>query len=266
MLEDAACIIIKHGRMAKDSSMAANLPGGVESLRLKVGGEEVHYLKAGNGRPVVLLHGGANDSRDWVKTMTALSASNTLYAPDIIGYGLSDNNRDGYRLSDFVEFTIGFAGALNLICPAMVGHSIGGRVCLEIALRYPERVCKLVLVDSSGFSRLARFGSFIGCIAWEWRKILSRSQPYPRLLKDEGGYADPMCLGGLTSLGIPTLILWSRCDPYYPLAGAIRAAKLIPGAHLEILPCYGHAPHRSKRDHFNSLLADFLNHNHGSEV
>lgn len=254
--------------MANGYGMSPNpaADGGVESLRLKVGDDEAHYLKAGSGRPVVLLHGGATDSRDWLETMRPLSASHTFYAPDLVGYGLSDKTKDGYRLSDFVEFAIGFTEALDLSCPVMVGHSLGGRVCLEIALRRPERVHKLVLVDTSGFSKLGRLGSFIGFAAWQARRILRRPQPYPRFLKEDGAYADWVCLEELPGLKVPTLIVWSRRDLYYPLAGAIRAADLISKARLEVLPCQGHAPHRQRRGCFNKLLLDFLNHDQDSEV
>jgi len=254
--------------MAKGYGMSTNplADGGVESLRLKVGDDEAHYLKAGSGRPVVLLHGGATDSRDWLETMRPLSGSHTFFAPDLVGYGLSDKTKDGYRLSDFVEYTVRFTEALDLSCPVLVGHSLGGRVCLEIALRRPERVHKLVLINNAGFSKLGRLGSFIGFVAWKVRTILGRPQPSPKFLKEDGAYADWVCLEELPSLRVPTLIVWSRRDLYYPLAGAIRAADLIPKARLEVLPCEGHAPHRQKRGCFNKLLLDFLNHDQDSEV
>ena len=62
---------------------------GITSSKLTVNGHHVHYLKAGKGPSVVLLHGGASDSRDWIETMNTLSDSYSLYAPDILGYGMS---------------------------------------------------------------------------------------------------------------------------------------------------------------------------------
>ena len=75
----------------------------VKSLVLDVDGRRTHYLKAGTGPPVVLLHGGASDSRDWLKTMMALSGCFSLYAPDLPGYGKNDRNEKGYYLNDFIE-------------------------------------------------------------------------------------------------------------------------------------------------------------------
>ncbi|MCJ7522139.1 MAG: alpha/beta hydrolase, partial [Dehalococcoidia bacterium] len=86
---------------------------GIESLQLNVNGHGAHYLKAGNGPSLVLLHGGASDSRDWVETMNALSHSYSLYAPDILGYGLNTNSKSSYYMYEFVEFTLGFIRELG---------------------------------------------------------------------------------------------------------------------------------------------------------
>jgi pimeloyl-ACP methyl ester carboxylesterase len=230
----------------------------IESVRANVGDCHMHYRKAGNGPPVLLLHGGANESSDWIETMVAFSKDYTLYAPDLAGYGLSDRKEDGYSLSDFTESILGLIRVLDLGTSVMVGHSLGGRVCLEIALHHPEMVRKLVLIDSTGFSRLTRLGGFLGMAAYGVRKALGRPQPYPRILMANGTYGHWMCLERLPELRVSTLMVWSRIDPYYPLAGAVRASELIPQVKLEVFPGYGHAPHRAETDCFHGVLREFL--------
>ncbi|RLC94024.1 MAG: hypothetical protein DRI39_04060 [Chloroflexi bacterium] len=239
-----------------DQSACPGMGQTVQSLSLKVGEDRIHYLKAGSGSPVLFLHGGACDSGDWIETMTALSGYCTCYAPDMVGYGLSDSNRDVYSLGDFVGCVRRFIETLDLGDLVLVGHSLGGRVCLEIALQQPERVRKLVVVDMAGFSRMARFGRLITYLAWALRELRGRPQPYPRFSKQDGGYGGWLCLEQLPALKTPTLIVWSRYDPYYPLSAARRAAELIPQARLEVLACCGHAPHRKKHDTFVRLLLD----------
>jgi len=235
---------------------------GIESLKLKIGKRQAHYLKAGSGPPVVLIHGGASDSNDWAETMTALSQSYSLYALDMLGYGLSDRDKTSYYLSEFVDFTLGFIQTLGLdsAALALVGHSLGGRICLEIALQHPEKVRRLVLIDTVGFARLARWGTFLGAAAWAIREALGRRQPYPRFLKKDGEDKDWRCLDKLTTLKVPTLVIWNSRDPYYPLREAIQAKQLIPEVRFEIFPGYGHAPHVKNRDYFNNLLLSYLNH------
>ena len=229
------------------------------SLKVMVGDHQAHYLKAGNGPPVVLLHGGASDSRDWLGTMAALSHSHSLYAPDLIGFGQGSIDNSGYYLSDFVEFALGFIQAMHSDSLVLVGHSLGGRVCLEIALHRPEMVRRLVLIDTVGFSRLARWGLFLGAAAWFVRGVLRRAQPYPKFLKKKCEDKDWLCLEELPALNIPTLIVWNRRDPYYSVDGAIKAKELIPQARLEVFQGFGHAPHLQKKELFNNLLLNFLN-------
>jgi len=234
----------------------------IESLNLEIVSHNVHYLKAGSGAPVVLLHGGASDSRDWVDTMAILSHRFSVYAPDIIGYGLSDRNKEGYYLSDFTEFIKGFIDTLGLDSPVLVGHSLGGRLCLEVALRHPEKVRKLVLVDASGLGKVSRWGNFLFTFFWALRKVLRQPQPYPKFLAKEGEDLNWLCLDELPGIKVPTLIVWKRYDPYLPLALARRARELIPGARLVVVPGYGHAPHKqgNYKESFNCLLLDFLDH------
>lgn len=231
---------------------------GIEGLRLNVNGHRTHYLKAGGGPPVVLVHGGASDSRDWFDTMTALAHRYTLYAPDLIGFGQSDRNEVGYYLSDFSDFVLDFIDTLQLEKPALVGHSFGARVCLDVAFQNHELVGKLVLVDASGLGKVTGFGSALVTVFWALRKLFRRSQPYPRFLAKEGEDYDQVSIDELARLTAPTLLVWKRHDPYLPVSIARRAEKLIPGARLEVLPGYGHAPHLQNSQDFNRLLLDFL--------
>lgn len=230
----------------------------MESLMLKVGGHQAHYLKAGSGPPVLLLHGGASDARDWAGTMAALSHRYNLYAPDLIGFGQSARAGDGYYLSDFSDFVLGFMEALGLNHPALVGHSFGGRVCLEIALRHPEKARQLVLVDAAGFGKISLYGNLLPTVFWAVRKLLGRRQPFPRFLMRDGEGPGWLCVEELPGLKTPTLIIWKRHDPYFPLHIARNARELIPGARLVVIPGFGHAPHGQNQDAFNRYLLEFL--------
>ncbi len=233
---------------------------GIESIRLNVNGRGAHYLKAGSGPPVVLVHGGASDSRDWIPTMAALKDRFAFYAPDLPGFGQSERDVKGYYLSDFSDFLLSFVEALRLDRPAIIGHSFGGRVCLDAALKRQEQVSRLVIMDASGLGRMSRLGSFLFTFFWALRWVLRRPQPFPRFLSKEGEDYNNVSDEVLRRLKTPTLIVWKRCDPYMPLAIARRAARLIPGARLTVLPGYGHAPARQNSETFNRLLADFLTH------
>jgi len=233
---------------------------GIESLQLKVNGHRIHYLKSGTGAPVVLAHGGASDSRDWVNTMATLSHRFTLYAPDLIGFGQSDRNENGYYLSDFSDFLLEFMDTLELRSAVLVGHSFGARVCLEVARLHQERVQKLILIDASGLGKISALGNALFTTFWALRKLLRRPQPFPRFLSKEGDNYNYVGSEALQNIQTPTLLIWKRFDPYMPLSVARRAQEIMPGAKLAVLPGYGHAPHQQNNEAFNRILLDFLDH------
>jgi len=230
----------------------------IESRRLEVNGRRIFYLKAGSGPPVVLVHGGASDSRDWLNTMAALSGRFSFYAPDLIGFGQSDRDEKGYYLSDFSDFLLGFIDTLQIRNPVLVGHSFGARVCLDVARRHREKISKLVLIDASGLGKISLLGNALFTFFWALRKLLGRPQPFPRFLAKEGEDYNWVGDEELRSLRASTLLIWKRHDPYMPVSLARRAEKLIPGARLEVLPGFGHAPNKQNINAFTRVLLDFL--------
>jgi pimeloyl-ACP methyl ester carboxylesterase len=147
---------------------------------------------------------------------------------------------------------------LGLERPVLVGHSFGGRVCLDITLQHPQKVSKLVLADAAGLGKVSKFGTALLTGFWIVRKVFRIEQPFPKFLAREGDDPNWACLDELPNIKIPTLIIWKRYDLYYPVSIARRAAELIPGARLVIVPGLGHAPHGRTREKFNKHLFKFL--------
>jgi len=232
---------------------------GIESKKIKINGWQAHYLKAGSGPPVVLIHGGASDARDWTGTMNALGGRYSFYALDLLGYGESERNESGYYLADFTEFLAGFIDTLKLDKPALAGHSLGGRFCIEVAIKQPQKVSKLVLIDTTGFGNLSALGNFLQLFFWVWRKIKRQKQPFPTFLTKPGEkFYRNYNREELQGLKIPTLLVWKSRDLYLPVGIARRAVKKIPGAKLAVVKGTGHAPHKGDTETFNKILSDFL--------
>jgi pimeloyl-ACP methyl ester carboxylesterase len=237
---------------------AENSYAGVASLFLEIRDHRIHYLKAGGGPPVVLLHGGASDCRDWLPTMAPLAGRFTFYAPDLVGFGRSERKQEGYYLTDFIEFTEEFIKTLGLENPDMVGHSFGGRIGAGVAVRDRVKVRRLVLVDTSGLGTISGFGNVLFTGFSALRRLAGRPQPYPRFLVKDGEDYNYIGDAALRGLRAPTLLVWKRFDPYLPLASARKAVRLIPSARLEVIPGLGHAPNKQNTAVFNRLLLDFL--------
>jgi pimeloyl-ACP methyl ester carboxylesterase len=108
----------------------------------------VHYEVYGRGKPVILLHGWLGSWGLWQETMGFLGRYYRTYALDFWGFGESGKKRETYAVQDFVSLVNQFMEQLGIIHAPLVGHSMGGTVSLSVAIRYPERVSKVVVVGS----------------------------------------------------------------------------------------------------------------------
>ena len=113
----------------------------------------IHYVATGHGPPLVLLHGLGVSVVSWRYNISALSERYSVYALDQPGHGESDKPDITYDLETGVRFVLQFLDTLGLERVALVGNSMGGLVALALALRRPDRVQSLVLVDSPGLGR-----------------------------------------------------------------------------------------------------------------
>jgi pimeloyl-ACP methyl ester carboxylesterase len=108
----------------------------------------VHYEVYGRGRPVILLHGWLGSWGLWQETMGFLGRSYRTYALDFWGFGESGKKRETYAVQDFVGLVNQFMEQLGISQAPLVGHSMGGTVSLALAIQYPQRVRKVVVVGS----------------------------------------------------------------------------------------------------------------------
>ena len=108
----------------------------------------VHYEVYGRGRPVILLHGWLGSWGMWQETMTYLGRYYRTYALDFWGFGESGKKRDTYAVQDFVTLVDQFMDRLGIVQAPVVGHSMGGTVSLAVAMQFPQRVSKSVVIGS----------------------------------------------------------------------------------------------------------------------
>jgi pimeloyl-ACP methyl ester carboxylesterase len=108
----------------------------------------VHYEVYGRGRPVILLHGWLGSWGLWQETMTYLGRFYRTYALDFWGFGESGKKRETYAVQDFVSLVDQFMDHLGIASAPLVGHSMGGTVSLSVAIQYPQRATKVVVVGS----------------------------------------------------------------------------------------------------------------------
>jgi len=116
-------------------------------------GAKLHYVDAGSGPVVVLLHGLADDVGVWEAILPTLAAKHRVIALDQIGFGRSDKPLLSYRVATFVDFLDGFLNELKIDRASLVGNSLGGWIAADFALKHPERVDRIVLCAAPGQPR-----------------------------------------------------------------------------------------------------------------
>ena len=133
--------------------MAGGVGSAVREHRVDAGGVPVAYLEAGEGPPMVLLHGAGDNSLDWRWVLPALSRTHRVYAPDLPGTDDSAKPAADYSPAFFERCVAAFMDALGIGRATFVGNSLGGLIALRLALSEPARVSSLVLVDGAGLGR-----------------------------------------------------------------------------------------------------------------
>ena len=125
-----------------------------ENRYIDVGGLRTRYWALGdNGTTVVLIHGLGGSADMWMHNVYPLASQHRLYVPDLPGFGGSGQPGPSFSPFDYTRFLGDFMSVLHIDKASLVGQSLGGGVALHYALRFPENVTKLVLVDSAGFGK-----------------------------------------------------------------------------------------------------------------
>ena len=113
-----------------------------------VGGVRLHYLVAGKGEPVILLHGYAENSHMWRPLIPELAKTHTVIAPDLRGFGQSSKPMTGYDKKTMAQDIHALAQSLGYQHEVVVGHDIGLMVAYAYAAQYPNEVDRIVLMDA----------------------------------------------------------------------------------------------------------------------
>lgn len=254
-------------------------------------GQKIHYLEAGSGPDVILLHGLGGDMSNWAFTTSAVARSYHVFVPDQIGFGASDKPQIDYRVGTLVDFLYGFMKKLNIAHAAIVGNSLGGWTAASFTLAHPDMVDRLVLVDAAGYSfqRLGtpappreRIGILNPSTLGEMRTVLDTvlfnknmitdafvEQSFAAHLRKGDGYTIDRFIdsilagqdvvdGKMGGVKIPTLVVWGKQDALVPIVAGNAFAQDIPGAQTAFLDHCGHVPQMECAGPFNAALLGFL--------
>ena len=133
---------------ALTTTITVHAQGQISDRFANVNGVRLHYLIAGKGDPVLLLHGYAQNSHMWRPLMAQLANSHTVIAPDLRGFGQSSKPSTGYDKKTLAQDVHALAQSLGYQRSIVVGHDIGLMVAYAYAAQYPTEVDRIVLMDA----------------------------------------------------------------------------------------------------------------------
>jgi pimeloyl-ACP methyl ester carboxylesterase len=254
--------------LTADEMGSAHWPPAMERF-IELNGTRIRFLEAGTdqpGLPLLMLHGYRNGANYWFPNpLPALAAEYHVIAPDLPGFGRSGDLPE-YGLPQYASVMHAFLDALGVSRANLLGHSMGAQVAIVTAAKQPERVNKLVLVDSAGLPRLephwqVPLKNLTDSSLWSLRRYPVRFRTGARAAARREGLQimQQERVGSyLKSLTMPTLIVWGSRDRVVPLEHGALMARHIPHARLAVIRAAGHMPFRQKPEEFNRLVLTFL--------
>jgi pimeloyl-ACP methyl ester carboxylesterase len=241
---------------------------GASSRSVEVAGHRVHYVAEGpaGGPVVVLVHGLGGHAEDWRNLAPYfVQAGYRVYMPDLLGYGRSEQPADfSYSVHDEAEVVTGFLDALGLKQVELGGWSMGGGIVQHVAAGYPERVRRLMLIDSVGISEKPAWDTrlFTPTTPAELDQLDALLMPNPprvpgfvardilRISRRNAWVIHRAMAAMLTGrdatdallprLKMPVLIVWDAEDRITPLSLGEKMHQLAPQSQLEIISGCGH--------------------------
>jgi pimeloyl-ACP methyl ester carboxylesterase len=252
---------------------------------VKAGPYRLHYLEAGSGPPVLLVHGlASNATQDWGRLVGPLGRRFHVFAPDLPGFGDSERPPAAdYSIPMQVEAVRSFMAAVGLDRARVAGLSMGGWIACRLAGSHPEMVERLVAVDAAGMRptgpnipaevllprdvegvrrlvaavryRVPAVPSFVA------RDILAhrlRDEGIVRRALESMAAGRDWLNGTLGRADMPVLVVWGKQDALIPVAYAPPLAAEFPRASLVVLDGCGHVPVADCPEAFDRAVVPFL--------
>lgn len=258
-------------------------------LAVEIGGRSMAYRRAGEGPPLILLHGGWSDGRAWFPQLSRLSDGFDVIAWDAPGCGGTDDLPGRPSMADYADAVADLIGALGVERAHLCGLSFGGGLAIAVYQHHPDLVRSLVLAGAyAGWkgslppeevrARLQRARAEADRPPAEWidgylpgffagtmpPEVIEGVRTMMFDVRRDGqlamlsAFAEADLTAVLPTITVPTLLLYGELDARAPrhVAEALHAG--IPGSELAVLPGVGHDVNVEAPDAFDAEVRRFL--------
>lgn len=256
----------------------------IDELNININGLNINYICEGEGECVLLLHGWGSNITLFKATSELLESKYMVLAPDMPGFGLSDEPSTPWCVDDYADFVIDLLGKFNVKKVNILGHSFGGRVIIKLFERenLPFEILRVILVDSAGVKPKKTLGQKIRIKAFKTGKAILSMPLCKKLFPDaldtlssNSGSADyraasPMMRQTMTRVvnedltplfprvTAPALLIWGENDTATPVSDAELMESMMPDAGKVVLKNCGHYSFLEDSYTYLRVLASFL--------
>ncbi len=226
---------------------------------------DINYIDEGNGEVIVILHGWGAYCEVYRLLINVLKSSYRVIAVDMPGFGKSTEPSFAYDVKDYSDFVSAFLKELGVLQCSIIGHSHGGRTAIELSSsQMPFCLTSLVLIDSAGIPPKKKLSKTLRIKFYKFCKALVLCAPVKKMfptaldkLQKKFGSADYAAASAvmrqsmvkvvnadltdkLSSIRVPTLLIWGENDTATPLSDAHIMEKKIPDCGLVTVKNAGH--------------------------
>jgi pimeloyl-ACP methyl ester carboxylesterase len=287
LLLAAAFVFYEHPLWVADQGVYLRLKlAGIDSRYVEVGPYRVHYFVGGQGQPLLLIHGLGARSEDWAPEMPGYARRGfRVYAIDLLGSGHTSHPDIAYSIQQQVDLVQGFLNALRLQQVDLAGWSMGGWVALDFTAEHPERVSRLVVMDSAGLRFQTTFAPSIftpknrrqlaqltavltpnpvavpGFVDRAVLRRLSRNYWVVNRMLQSMLTGKDLMEGRLQQIHVPVLIVWGAQDTLIPPSVGERMHRDMPQSVLEEYGGCGHIAPATCAQRIVPRVADFFRSN-----
>ena len=249
-----------------------------ETAELQVRGHRARVLDAGQGDPIVVLHGWGGRIESMWPPITCLRSDFRVVAIDLPGFGESPVPPGVWGTADYAEFVLDLMEELGIERAHFLGHSFGAKTSLYIAATQPQRVDRLIAVGASGLTAaptpkirakraVSKTARVVGKLGPPGKKV--REAVYRKIASQDYKDAGPMrpimvkvvnedIAHQLPRIKCSTLLVWGTEDDAVPVRLARQMDSLIPDSGLVLFEGAGHFAYLDEQDRFCTIAKHFL--------
>jgi len=252
----------------------------------------IYYKECGNGEPLLLIAGLASDSQSWLPVVDSLSKHFRVIIFDNWGVGRSPEDNLGISIQKMTDDTVDLIRFLKLKNANILGHSMGGMIAMDLAIRYPELVNKLLLEATSPKlieRNLYMFNDWVSYLKLGMDKELwfrnlfywifspeffnnsdvlnqaiemSINYPYPQ---SDASFENQIkaissfdCLDSLSKVRVNTLVMYGELDLLFPFSENSELFSGISKLQIVVVPKAAHSIHIDNPNYFTETVISFF--------